>query len=222
MIQERIRAAKARDEERSLEDGQAASSLSTAGPTELRRAEGQSTLRIGLRAAAASATGGANISNSKRPRLPSAFETDADESNVDDKGAAIENGSSSKSSSKGKGKRSVMEVLMEQEEARKATKRKEEIEEEKSNTAKDSDGGNRRDYWLLVGIVVKIMNKKVGGGKYYKKKARLRKVIERYVGEVKMLDSGDRLRVDQEDLETVSPTNHLPIIDELRRSALRT
>jgi DNA/RNA-binding protein KIN17 len=33
----------------------------------------------------------------------------------------------------------------------------------------------------------------------------VRKVIEGFVAEVKMLDGGDRLRVDQDDLETVIP-----------------
>lgn len=101
---------------------------------------------------------------------------------------------------------------MEQERSKKAAKLREEkqAEEEKARaraatdgTAKTKGSSERKDYWLVPGIVVKVMNKKVGGGKYYKKKARLRKVVERYTGEVKMLDSGDRLRVDQEDLETV-------------------
>lgn len=193
-----------------------------AGPTELRREDGQSTLKIGLNAAApivaargdAGAGTGANSGSLKRPRsrFSSAFGGDDEEEEI----RGRENGSGS-AGGKGKGKRSVMEVLMEQERAKKAAKLEEKSAAEaaeKAASVGDSSksgggggggggGGVRKDYWLRAGVVVKLLNKKVGGGKYYKKKGRIRKVIERYVGEIKMLDSGDRLRVDQEDLETV-------------------
>ncbi|CAN8001187.1 unnamed protein product [Ixodes hexagonus] len=74
---------------------------------------------------------------------------------------------------------------------------------------------NRKPYWVTEGIVVKVMAKKLGD-KYYKKKGvmdanwtfhvpRLQDVQERYVGVVRMLDSGDVLKVDQTHLETVIP-----------------
>lgn len=50
-----------------------------------------------------------------------------------------------------------------------------------------------------------IINKKVGGGKYFKQKGRVERVIDKFVGEVKLLESGDRLRIDQDELETVIP-----------------
>ncbi|CAM9519623.1 unnamed protein product [Pylaiella littoralis] len=236
-IEKQMQAAKARDEDR----GQTAE----AGPTELRREEGQSALRIGLNARATTfvpggggsgsslttaggslaATnghsgggGGGGGSNAllKRPRLSGAF-GGAEEGGVAGNAGGLKNNGKGK----GAGKRSMMEVMMDQERAKK--KAKKEAEEEKAAAAaaaaaeakarakasKGGDGGGgesgRKDYWLRPGVIVKVMNKKVGGGKYYKKKARLRKVVERYVGEVKMLDSGDRLRVDQDDLETVIP-----------------
>jgi len=64
---------------------------------------------------------------------------------------------------------------------------------------------NRRDYWLTPGIIVKIKHREVGGGKYYNAKACVREVEERYVGLVEVLDSGDLLRLDQDNLETVLP-----------------
>jgi DNA/RNA-binding protein KIN17 len=83
--------------------------------------------------------------------------------------------------------------------------------------------------WLVPGIVVKVMSKDLEQHGYYKKKVRgvagrgalnhpacmailcaamqgvVEKVIDRYVGEISMLDSGDVLRVDQAQLETVIP-----------------
>ncbi|CAM9726291.1 unnamed protein product, partial [Hapterophycus canaliculatus] len=224
-IEKQIQAAKARDEGRGHSAGAAA------GPTELRREEGQSTLRIGLNArattfvlggggsgsdltaaagslAAANGVGGGSGGGGgslKRPNLSGAFSAGKGMVGGASVGTvALKNGGGSKGKA---GKRSMMEVLMEQERAKKRAKKEEEERVEAAAVAAKakSSEGLRKDYWLRPGIVVKVMNKKVGGGKYYKKKAKLRKVVERYVGEVKMLDSGDRLRVDQDDLETVIP-----------------
>ncbi|CAM9324401.1 unnamed protein product, partial [Heterosigma akashiwo] len=77
-------------------------------------------------------------------------------------------------------KMSALDQLMEQDKKRKAAAAAaEQVYEEEMA---------RKDYWLARGIIVKILNKKVGGGKYYKKKARVSKVIERYVGEVSKVD----------------------------------
>ena len=232
-IEKQIQAAKARDESRG-DAASSSSSTATAGPTELRREQGQSALRIGLNATATkfvpggSSSGGssgvgggseltsaagtlASAGNGlKRPRISGAF------GGGGGGGGEGAGGAGGGVKGKGKGKRSVMEILMDQERAKKAAKEEEEeaaaaaaaaaAEAKAKADAKRGGGsgdGGRKDYWLRAGVVVKVMNKKVGGGKYYKKKARLRKVVERYIGEVKMLDSGDRLRVDQEDLETV-------------------
>ncbi|KAJ0623500.1 putative KIN17-like protein [Helianthus annuus] len=48
---------------------------------------------------------------------------------------------------------------------------------------------NRKDYWLC----------------YYKQKGVVWKVIDKYVGEIELLESKHKLRVDQEELETVIP-----------------
>ncbi|XP_077217871.1 DNA/RNA-binding protein Kin17, conserved region [Tasmannia lanceolata] len=64
---------------------------------------------------------------------------------------------------------------------------------------------NRKDYWLCEGIVVKVVSNALAEKGYYKKKGVVIKVIEKYVGEIEMLDSNHVLRVDQEELETVIP-----------------
>ncbi|GFP90708.1 DNA/RNA-binding protein kin17 [Phtheirospermum japonicum] len=55
---------------------------------------------------------------------------------------------------------------------------------------KAKERSNRKDYWLSEGIVVKGV---------------VRKVIDRYCGEIEMLENKHLLRVDQEELETVLP-----------------
>ncbi|KAL8225261.1 hypothetical protein R6Q57_017818 [Mikania cordata] len=64
---------------------------------------------------------------------------------------------------------------------------------------------NRKDYWLCEGIIVKIMSKDLADKGYYKQKGVIRKVIAKYVGEIEVLESKHKLRVDQEELETVIP-----------------
>uniref|UniRef100_A0A8C0BLC7 Kin17 DNA and RNA binding protein n=1 Tax=Buteo japonicus TaxID=224669 RepID=A0A8C0BLC7_9AVES len=56
----------------------------------------------------------------------------------------------------------------------------------------------------LQEIVVKIVTKKLGE-KYHKKKAVVKEVIDKYTAVVKMIDSGDKLKLDQTHLETVIP-----------------
>eukprot|EP00798_Chlamydomonas_sp_ICE-L_P015458 gene15458-21543_t len=64
----------------------------------------------------------------------------------------------------------------------------------------------RLDHWLHVGIVVKVMSKELKEHGYYKQKAVIENVIDKYIGEVVMNDSGDVIRVDQAQLETVLPS----------------
>ena len=68
---------------------------------------------------------------------------------------------------------------------------------------KDAQG--RTDYWLAPGIVVKVMNRKLSDGKYYKQKGEVEAVSDRYTAKVRMISSGDLVRLDQDDLETVIP-----------------
>ncbi|VFQ61958.1 unnamed protein product [Cuscuta campestris] len=64
---------------------------------------------------------------------------------------------------------------------------------------------NRKDYWLCEGIVVKVMSKALAHKGYYKQKGVVRRVIDKYVGEIETLEKKHVLRVDQEELETVIP-----------------
>ncbi|KAL4720754.1 hypothetical protein ACJJTC_013766 [Scirpophaga incertulas] len=64
---------------------------------------------------------------------------------------------------------------------------------------------NRKDYWLTEDIVVKIVTKSLGD-KFYKKKAVIKKVIERYGAEVKLIDEKLKVKLDQNHLETVIPS----------------
>ncbi|KAL8504513.1 hypothetical protein ACS0TY_015900 [Phlomoides rotata] len=73
-------------------------------------------------------------------------------------------------------------------------------EEEKTKERK-----NRKDYWLFQGIVVKVMSKALADKGYYKQKGVVWKVIDKYCGEIEMLENKHVLRVDQEELETVLP-----------------
>mmetsp|Transcript_19993 Transcript_19993/g.49993 ORF Transcript_19993/g.49993 Transcript_19993/m.49993 type:complete len:402 (+) Transcript_19993:36-1241(+) len=78
--------------------------------------------------------------------------------------------------------------------------------ERKMETEKEEEAAADKDHWLHKGIVVKVVHKKVGDGKYYKKKGVVKEVHDTYIGEVKMIDTGHVLKLDQEHLETVIPS----------------
>lgn len=63
---------------------------------------------------------------------------------------------------------------------------------------------NRKDYWLAEGIVVKIVTKSLGD-KFYKAKGVVKEVVDRYAAKVKLLETGEKLKLDQAHLETVIP-----------------
>lgn len=78
-------------------------------------------------------------------------------------------------------------------------------ERRKQALLSSEESRNRKDYWLQPGIVVKILNKKLSDGKYYKLKADVLRVIDDYVGEVRVHSINSVLQLDQQDLETVVP-----------------
>ncbi|CAG9808149.1 unnamed protein product [Chironomus riparius] len=82
-------------------------------------------------------------------------------------------------------KKSALDEIMEQEEQHKEKK-------------------NRKDYWLAEGIVVKIITKSLGT-EYYKEKAVVKEVIDKYLAKVKLIETGEKFKLDQEHLETVIP-----------------
>lgn len=79
------------------------------------------------------------------------------------------------------------------------------LEELMKEEEKKKERINRKDYWLCEAIVVKVMSKALADKGYYKQKGVVRKVIDKYVGEIEMLENKHVLRVDQEELETVIP-----------------
>lgn len=79
------------------------------------------------------------------------------------------------------------------------------LDEMMKEEEKAKERSNRKDYWLFEGIIVKVMSKALADKGYYKQKGIVRKVIDRYCGEIQMLENKHLLRVDQEELETVLP-----------------
>ncbi|KAG9280461.1 DNA/RNA-binding protein KIN17 [Astyanax mexicanus] len=88
------------------------------------------------------------------------------------------------SDSKDKKKKSALDEIME-------------MEEQKKKSV-------RSDNWLRPDIVVKVITKRLGD-KYHKKKAVIREVQNKYTAVVKMVDSGDKLKLDQSHVETIIP-----------------
>ncbi|XP_014247929.1 DNA/RNA-binding protein KIN17 [Cimex lectularius] len=82
-------------------------------------------------------------------------------------------------------RKSALDEIMEEEERRRSKVRK-------------------RDYWLETDIVVKVVTKSLGE-KYENKKGVVEEVIDKYVGVVRMFDTGAKLKLDQAHLETVIP-----------------
>lgn len=63
---------------------------------------------------------------------------------------------------------------------------------------------NRKDYWLAEGIVVKIVTRALGE-KFYKQKGVVLEVIDKYGAKVRLIDTGEKLKLDQKHCETVIP-----------------
>ncbi|KAM7367331.1 hypothetical protein PAMP_015241 [Pampus punctatissimus] len=95
---------------------------------------------------------------------------------------------SSSSDSREKKRKSALEEIIEMEEKKK----------------KQQQQSVRTDNWLQPSIVVKVVTKRLGE-KYYKKKAVVMEVRDKYAAVVKMIDSGDKLKLDQNHVETVIP-----------------
>lgn len=102
-------------------------------------------------------------------------------------------------SSKKRPKLSAMETIMARDMERKR-------QEEAARAATEAAANAKRtDYWITEDIVVKVVDKKLAGGRYYKKKGVVRGVEDRYIASLHMVDDASKIRIDQEDLETVIP-----------------
>merc|ERR1711915_890893 len=89
------------------------------------------------------------------------------------------------------------------------TKRKktalEEIMEQEKKKKKVVDDNEPKDlYWIRKNIVVKVITKSLGD-KYYKKKGYVKEVIDDFAALVVMNDTGAKVKLDQDHLETVVP-----------------
>lgn len=126
----------------------------------------------------------------KKPEVPSLLPPLTKKLRIDKSDTMSEKSYKSESSKSTKyssesSKKSALEEIMEQEEKYKEKK-------------------NRKDYWLAEGIVVKIITKSLGS-EFYKEKAVVQEVIDKYRGKVKMIETGEKFKIDQEHLETVIP-----------------
>lgn len=63
---------------------------------------------------------------------------------------------------------------------------------------------NRKDYWLTENIVVKIVTRSLGE-KFYKQKGVVIEMFDRYSAKIKLLDSGEKVKLDQKHCESVIP-----------------
>lgn len=70
---------------------------------------------------------------------------------------------------------------------------------------------NRKDYWITEGIIVKILTTTLGPD-FYKKKGVVKEVINKYHAIVKLIETGKKIKIDQEFLETVIPAIGKPIL----------
>jgi len=116
-----------------------------------------------------------------------------------------------------KRKMSALEEIIEIEKMKKRRKdemdsRQREMEEKKrreieeANPFDDDDGDKKPDTkpWLRRNIVVKIVTKSLGD-KYYKKKGYVKEVKDKFTAVVVLNDTGAKVKLDQDHLETVVP-----------------
>lgn len=106
----------------------------------------------------------------------------------------------------------AMEQLVREDQGRKLQLAKQQMQREPILHDEGSDGmppDIRKENWLATGITVKCMSKTLSSGKYYKKKGTVTSVHDQYLAEVTIDDAGDgscaRIRIDQNELETVIP-----------------
>jgi len=78
-------------------------------------------------------------------------------------------------------------------------------EELKQKRLKEKNDPQMVNAWIRTDIIVKIITKSLGD-KYYKKKGRIMEVIDDFAAVVVMNESGAKLKLDQEHLETVIPS----------------
>ncbi|KAL5211660.1 hypothetical protein ABZP36_022507 [Zizania latifolia] len=86
-----------------------------------------------------------------------------------------------------------------------AEARRSALDELMKEEEKVKERSNRKDYWLCPAIAIKNAWLARFIHDNYKQKGVVKRVIDKYVGEIEMLESKHVLRVDQDELETVIP-----------------
>lgn len=66
--------------------------------------------------------------------------------------------------------------------------------------------------WLMVGLVIRVQNAIVGEGRYRGKIGLVQQIIDTFGAQVCMVDSGDILKLDQDDCMTVLPSENFPLL----------
>jgi len=100
-----------------------------------------------------------------------------------------------------KRKMSALEEIMEQGKKKKAL---DEIMENEKKKKKKDESDPRDRSWLRKSIVVKVVTKSLGD-KYYKKKGYVKEVIDDFAALVVISETGAKVKLDQDHLETVIP-----------------
>lgn len=179
-------------------------------PTKLQRTDKDEKITIGFTAKPSKDASGSDASRAAafKPTL-NVFDGDGPSSSPssDQKAAvSLEDGA-------GKRKRNAVDDIMAEEERRKRQLKKKQEEEAKRQ---------KLENWVTKDIVVKVTNKKIGGGEYYKRKGVITAVEDKFCATVELLDSGDILKLDQDDLETVIPKagRKVKIVNGIGRGAV--
>jgi DNA/RNA-binding protein KIN17 len=115
-----------------------------------------------------------------------------------------------KSESDKKRKKSALEEIREEEERRKKRIATEQTRESMAGSSKQSETKEDRG-WMRRNIVVKIVTKSLGD-KYYKQKGYVKEMVDEFTGIVVMLDSGAKIKLDQDHVETVIPAEGKPVL----------
>lgn len=69
----------------------------------------------------------------------------------------------------------------------------------------DQSGNSKEASWLEENLIVRVVNKELENGYYFKRKGVIKEVFDSFIADVEILQLGDLIRLDQEDLEPVIP-----------------
>merc|ERR1719483_1477377 len=94
---------------------------------------------------------------------------------------------------------------------RKMTALEEIMAQEKKKKKVQNDNNTKDRSWIRDNIVVKVVTKSLGD-KYYKKKGFVKEVIDDFAALVVMNDTGAKVKLDQDHLETVIPQEGREVI----------